>query len=186
MIIKRTDETIRRENLALGFPSALFSPFLRSTWSLCPNVHIRCCQKHNTANLSQRERKCTALSKQSAIYEETQNPADTENVIVGPTASAASSIGLNGVVRSASAPGAAAVVNGRRNKSAATAAVLGRAPRQERVQGVLRVRVPRRQRRQESSQNCPASRYVLSTFSMCPSFMGRSQVRSPPHFNVLF
>ena len=125
-------------------------------------AHTMLPRAHNTANLSQTHKeKGSALrtQRQSEQSAKRKKPVETENVIVDPTAPATSNDGIYGAVGAATAPGAAAFFNGRKDKPAATAALLGRTSRQERIQGVLRVRVPRRQRRQESRQDCPSSRY---------------------------
>ena len=105
-------------------------------------AHTMLPRAHNTANLSQTHKEKGSALRRQRLSEQSakrKKPVETENVIVDPTAPATSSDGLDAVVRSTTAPGAAAVGYGRRNKSAAATAIFGRAPRQERVQRVLRV-----------------------------------------------
>ena len=139
---------MRQENLArhgIGFSERVllsFSSLKLVTWP--KRAHTMLPRAHNTAKCQPvtKRKEVQALHRQSVQFTsivETQKPAETEDVIVDSTAPATSSDGLDAVVRSTTAPGAAAVGYGRRNKSAATAALLGRAPRQERVQRVLRV-----------------------------------------------
>ena len=83
-------------------------------------------------------------AEQTSSEQFTSQNATSNNVIIDPTATAAPNDGLGTGVGSSTASGAAAVVHGSRGSefSGDTAALLlhvGRAPRQERIQGVLRV-----------------------------------------------